>query len=214
MLQAHDLPPVLGPDAWERCWRKLGASAFPTQVHGEVVARYSESHRAYHTLQHLQECLTLHSQLAAPGMAPAEIDIALWFHDAIYQPARDDNELRSAKWLDEVAAAAGVDRETRHRLHDLVMVTRLSTAAKTSDEALLVDIDLSILGAPPERFAEYETQVRREYRLVPEWIYRRKRREILIGFRDRPSIYSTPECRDRFETQARRNLDRSIASLE
>lgn len=204
---------ILARDEWDRCWTDLGASVIPAGVHPELLSRYCEPHRAYHTLQHLQECLTLRRELGEPCTSPAEIDIALWFHDAIYEPARNDNEARSADWLDEVAVQAGLGDGVRGRLRDLVLVTRHSAAPATPDEALLVDVDLSILGAPAERFAEYEAQVRHEYRLVPDWLYRHKRREILTGFLDRPQIYSTAECRGRFEAQARRNLAASIAAL-
>jgi predicted metal-dependent HD superfamily phosphohydrolase len=213
MAQVQNLPRVLGLDAWNHCWTEVGASPLPIEAHAVVLRRYGEPHRAYHTLQHLEECLTLRAALTTPCTAPAEIDIALWFHDAIYEPARNDNEAHSAAWLDDVAAHAGVTGQVRNRLRDLVMVTRHSAAPRTMDEALLVDIDLSILGAPAERFVEYETQVRQEYRWVPEWLYRRKRRAILIGFLDRPELYLTAECRQRFEDQARRNLARSIAAL-
>jgi len=204
---------VLGLEAWNRCWSELGASTVPKAVHAELLSRYGEPHRAYHTLQHLQECLSLRQEISTPCESPAEIDIALWFHDAIYEPSRNDNEARSAEWLDAGAAQAGLAREVRDRLHALVMATRHSAMPAKADEAVLVDIDLAILGAPPERFAEYETQVRQEYRWVPEWLYRRKRREILAGFLERGMIYSTSECRERFEEQARRNLQRSIAAL-
>jgi predicted metal-dependent HD superfamily phosphohydrolase len=204
---------VLGLEAWTRCWTEVGASTAPASVHAELLSRYGEAHRAYHTLQHLHECLSLRQEIATPCDSPAEIDIALWFHDAIYEPSRNDNEARSADWLDAVAAQAALEPDVRERLHALVMATRHSAMPATPDEAVLVDIDLAILGAPPERFAEYETQVRQEYGWVPEWLYRRKRREILAGFLAREAIYSTPECRQRFEDQARRNLTQSVAAL-
>lgn len=208
----HDLAPVLGEHEWVRCWAGIGASP-PPGVHARLLASYRESHRAYHTLQHLEECLALRRTLDAPCRAPAEIDLALWFHDAIYAPMRDDNEARSAQWLDAAASEAGVEADTRQRLHGLVMATRHAVAPHTEDEALLVDIDLSILGAPVARFDEYEAQVRKEYRWVPEPIYRRKRREILSGFLARPQLYATLACRQRFEAQARENLARSISAL-
>jgi len=204
---------ALSLDAWNRCWAALGATTLPATVHAQLLSRYSEPHRAYHTLQHLQECLELRRDLAAPDASAAEIDIALWFHDAIYEPTRSDNEARSADWLDDVATSAGLAPEVRERLRRLVMVTRHSVAPATTDEALLVDIDLSILGAPPARFSEYEEQVRQEYLHVPAWIFRRKRREILVGFLARDAIYTTAQCRQRFEAQARRNLAESIAAL-
>jgi predicted metal-dependent HD superfamily phosphohydrolase len=204
---------VLSLDSWNRSWTELGASTPPSAVHAQLLSRYGEPHRAYHTLQHLQECLALRQEMAAPCSSTAEIDIALWFHDAIYEPSRNDNEARSADWLDAVSIEAGVTGDVRNRLHSLVMVTRHSAMPATPDEAMLVDIDLAILGAPPERFAEYEAQVRQEYRWVPEWLYRRKRREILAGFLDRDTIYSTAAGRQRFEAQARRNLTASVAAL-
>ena len=82
------------------------------------------------------------------------------------------------------------------------------------DARLLVDIDLAILGAAPERFDEYEVQVRQEYAWVPGPLFRRKRREILQGFLDRPCIYTTEPFRTRFELQARSNLQRSVARLK
>ena len=97
--------------------------------------------------------------------------------------------------------------------HDLVLVTRHDGEPKTPDEALLSDIDLAILGAGPKRFDEYETQVRAEYRHVPTALYRPGRRKVLNGFLERPRIYHTEWFRERYEAQARRNLERSLARL-
>lgn len=209
----HGVVDVLGLDAWTDSWSALGASDAPREVHPQLLSRYAERHRAYHTTQHLRECLDLRQEFATLCTSPAEVDIALWFHDAIYEPARNDNEARSADWLDAVAAEAALSPEVRDRLRSLVMATRHSAKPATPDEAVLVDIDLAILGAPPGRFAEYETQVRQEYIWVPGWLYRRKRREILAGFLAREAIYSTPVARERFEAQARRNLMQSVAAL-
>ena len=94
------------------------------------------------------------------------------------------------------------------RVHDLVMATRHTAVPSGQDDRLLVDIDLSILGAERARFDEYEQQIRREYAYVPGFLFRRKRREILTGFLDRPAIYSTPHFHDRLEARARDNLRR------
>lgn len=209
----HDAVDVLGLDAWTATWSALGVPDASLEVYAQLLSRYSEPHRAYHTTQHLRECLALRQEFATLCTSPAEVDIALWFHDAIYEPARNDNEARSADWLDAVAAKATMSPEVRDRLRSLVMATRHSAMPATPDEAVLVDIDLAILGAPPERFAEYETQVRQEYSWVPGWLYRRKRREILAGFLAREAIYSTPVARGRFEASARRNLMQSVAAL-
>ena len=170
--------------------------------------RYAEPHRAYHTLQHLEECFALFDETSAAHAG--EVLLALWFHDAIYDPKADDNEAASARWGAEVLAAAGAEPEVVERFRGLVLTTRHDAQPSSTDAALLADIDLAILGAAPARFAEYEEQVRREYAHVPGFLFRRERARILQRFLARPAIYSTPYFRQRFETQARANIERTL----
>jgi predicted metal-dependent HD superfamily phosphohydrolase len=135
---------------------------------------------------------------------------ALWFHDAIYALRASDNEARSADWAQQALRAAGAAAEAADRVHALVMATCHTAQPATPDAALLVDIDLAILGASPARFAEYEAQIRQEYSFVPGWLFRRKRRQILQGFLDRPRLYSTTHFHDALEAAARRNLQQVL----
>lgn len=200
--------------AWARVWAELGVEYASQQTYETLIRHYSEPHRAYHNLQHLKECLEVRRCVNAACQAPAEVDLALWFHDAIYEPLRSDNELRSAQWLDDVARDGGLGDETRRRLYDLVMVTRHDGAPASTDEAVLVDTDLAILGASFERFEEYDQQIRSEYQFVPLPVYRQKRRQILEGFLSRGRIYTTAAYFDAFEQQARANLARAIGRLD
>jgi predicted metal-dependent HD superfamily phosphohydrolase len=150
-------------------------------LYEKLIAAYSEQHRRYHTLQHLEECFARFDELADLAEHPKDVELAIWFHDAIYDPRRDD------------------------------MATRHEAMPQTRDEEALIDVDLWILGAPQARFDDYEKQVREEYRWVPGLIYRRKRREILESFVARPTIYSTERFIQRYEAQARANLARSLA---
>jgi predicted metal-dependent HD superfamily phosphohydrolase len=90
------------------------------------------------------------------------------------------------------------------------MATRHTVAPANLDARLVVDIDLSILGAPHARFEQYERQIREEYASVPNWLFKRKRRAILRSFLERPRIYSTPHFFDALEARARVNLERAI----
>ena len=214
LLDDLDAPEALGFTAWARVWTELGVRCASQETHEKLIRHYDEPHRAYHNRQHLAECLQVRRLLNAACQAPAEVDLALWFHDAIYDPLRSDNELRSAQWLDEVARDSGLDDETRRRLYDLVMVTRHDSAPQSVDEAVLVDTDLAILGASFERFEEYDQQIRREYLHVPMPVYGPKRRLILEGFLMRERIYTTAPYFDAFEQQARANLARAIGRLD
>jgi predicted metal-dependent HD superfamily phosphohydrolase len=176
--------------------------------------RYAEPHRSYHTTRHLEECFAKLDEGRAHAERLYEVELALWFHDAVYEVRNSDNEERSASWAQAAVSAAGVDHSIGSRVRDLILATRHDVVPSTKDAALLIDVDLAILGASAERFDEYERQVREEYSWVPGFLFRRKRREILEAFLRRPAIYSTKPFRIRYESAARANLARSIQQLE
>ena len=198
---------------WQGMWKELGAANPDPRLHDELIARYSEPHRRYHTLQHLGECFEKLEEVRALAEHPAEIELALWFHDAIYDVKRRDNEKKSADWARASASAAGAAAEACTRIHALVMTTRHKAVPSGCDAEILVDVDLAILGAAPQRFEEYERQVRQEYAWVPDFLYRRERKAILKDFLARPRIFSTSRFRDHYEQQARSNLARSRERL-
>lgn len=197
-------------DGWRRLWDTLGAREIPLGLFNQLVAAYSEPHRHYHTLQHLRECLAHLDAAASLARRPEEVEAALWFHDAVYDPARDDNEARSAAWARASVRAAGCGDAVAERVHALVLSTRGHAASEDADTALLLDIDLAILGAAPERFAEYERQVRVEYAHVPEPAFRS---QVLAGFLARPTLYLTEAYRAALEQRARGNLAAALAAL-
>ncbi len=194
--------------SWQRAWAGIGAAGEGNTLFEQLKAAYAEPQRHYHTLQHLGECLAAFDEAQALAEHPHAVEMALWFHDAIYDVKVHDNEQRSAEWSRDALLAAGVSSESAKHVHDLVLATRHTAVPSGQDERLLVDIDLSILAAERARFDEYEQQIRQEYRYVPGFLFRRKRREILKGFLDRPAIYSTPHFHDRLEGRARDNLRR------
>lgn len=196
--------------SWLRAWRGIGARDDGEEVYQALMARYAEPHRKYHTLQHLHECLNQFEQSQGLASRAAEVETALWFHDAIHDLKRSDNEAQSAAWARSAALQAGVAPEVAARVHALVMATRHTALPEGGDEQLLVDIDLAILGACPARFAEYEQQIRAEYGHVPGWLFRHKRRAILRSFLDRPRLFSTPQFHAALEDAARANLGRAL----
>lgn len=172
------------------------------------MGRWREPHRHYHTLEHLDECLAWLDTVDG-AERPDELAIALFFHDAVYDPARADNEAQSAALF--VHMAAGAPAPVVERVAALI----LSTASHegSGDAALLADIDLAILGAPPARYDRFERDVRREYAIYDDASYSAGRRRVLAGFLERLSIYQTPPFQ-RLEPQARDNLARSLARHE
>ena len=196
--------------SWQRMWSGIGALAGGEQTYEELVARYSEPHRKYHSLQHLSECIQWFETVTALALHPGEIEAALWFHDAIYELKQHDNEEQSASWARTALLQAGVPHTSAVRVECLVLATKHTGLPVSPDEQLLVDIDLSILGATDARFAEYEYQIRQEYSFVPEVQFRQKRRAILRSFLDRSHIYSTAHFLSVLEERARANLHRAV----
>ncbi|MBP8310253.1 MAG: N-methyl-D-aspartate receptor NMDAR2C subunit [Burkholderiaceae bacterium] len=218
--------------SWQRAWQGAGCTEPNDALADELLGRYREPQRHYHTVQHLCECLVYLESVLTRIPDAVAVELALWFHDAVYdlagsaaasneqrsaasneQRSAASNEQRSALWARQALLAGGAPADLAQRVHDLVMATRHDALPATSDQCWLVDIDLSILGAAPTRFDEYERQVRDEYAAVPESLFRRKRAEVLAGFLARPRLYSTQYFRDLLETSARANLNRSIAAL-
>lgn len=200
------------PERWSVLLRGLGAGP-DDATYARLAAAYAEPHRAYHTERHIGECLALFDEVRGLSAEPFEVECALWFHDAIYQPMSSDNESRSADWAGEFLQSHGASPMRIERVRRHVLATRHVKSLQVDDSGLVVDIDLAILGSAPERYEEFERDVRREYRWVPMIVYRRKRAEILMSFLDRSRIYHFEPLADRFEAAARRNIAGAVRTL-
>lgn len=197
-------------ERWNRTWSVLEFDP-PPGVGERVLQAYSEPHRAYHTTQHLEECFAHLQDCSIQPLDQGCLELAIWFHDSIYDTHSGENEAQSAAQARRelgVLPASSLDR-----IEQLILVTQHNAAPACPDQALLLDIDLSVLGASKARFEEYETQIRQEYDWVPEEAYRGARIQILQEFQARQPLFLTPHFRERLEAQAHRNLERSIGSL-
>ena len=196
------------PGRWRALWP--GDAAQGDAVYRDLVARYGEPQRAYHTLAHVATCLRWLDEVQPLLARPTEAEWALWFHDAVYDSRRADNEAQSAQLAAGALRAAGVSEDAVGRVAELIRLTAHATAGLSSDAALVCDIDLTILGAEPAAFAAYDAAIRREYAWVPEDIFRRERARVLAGFLARPRIYHTPYFVDALEQRARANLEAAL----
>ncbi len=199
--------------AWNRCFDDLGGSRPPPCVWEELQKRYSEPQRAYHTLQHLEECFAWFENVRSLAHYPGDIAFALFYHDAVYDPRAPDNEEQSANLAAHVLNEYVRGDSEPDRITSLILATKHDAVPQGTDAQLLVDIDLSILGAAPSRFDEYELQVHQEYDWVAPDAFRAGRSRILRAFLERASIYSSPFFHERLEKHARTNIRRSLVKL-
>ncbi|RWP19191.1 MAG: hypothetical protein EOR00_08740 [Mesorhizobium sp.] len=184
----------------------------------ELSALYEAEGRHYHNLGHIEAMLALANDYKASLHDPTAVEAAIWFHDAIYDSRAKDNEARSAV-LAEKKLAGRTDVQRLGRITAMISATATHELPQFDDEnaardaALFLDMDLAILGAPPDAFDAYEQAVRREYGWVEEPNWRAGRSAVLKSFLARPHIFHTEEFRQRFEAQARQNMARSLEAL-
>ncbi|MEH0577752.1 MULTISPECIES: hypothetical protein [Streptomyces] len=185
--------PVGGPD--------------PVLYADDLLARWQEPQRRYHTLRHLTAVLDRVDELQAHADDPDVVRLAAWFHDAVYLPDRSENEERSARLAERALPEAGVSRERTAEVARLVRLTVTHDPADDDrDGQVLCDADLAILAAPPSAYAAYTAAVREEYHFVPNDAFRAGRAAILRQLLDLPRLFRTPYGSERWEETARYNL--------
>ena len=208
-------------DAFRATYAALGAADPLAGAHWATVrGRYSKRGRHYHTLRHLDEMLDLLNAHRAAVQDPLAFELAIYYHDLIYDPLRRDNEAKSAaaarRLLTEVREAdaeGGCTVPLVDQVGEMIEATAAHAPNEDSDTALFLDIDMAILGAPPERYDEYARQVRKEYWMYPGPIYRKGRRKALEGFLASGHVYQRDAFRQNLETPARENVQRELANL-
>ena len=185
---------------------------------------YNAPHRRYHNLTHLAECL---QQLDAAQRLSSKhsgvnidlVELALWFHDAVYEPLARDNEARSAALLLKECEQMLIPEVTRQRAAELVRTTEhgVQTApgpevALRPEAALLHDVDLAILAADPLRFEEYEQAIAEEFAAVSGWRFRLGRGRFLASLLARGPLFLTEAFQERYEQRARAQLSQLLHS--
>lgn len=209
-------------DAMQSSWvRLLGslsvspATAYP--VFDELVKEYQQPHRYYHTLEHLAEMFRVFGRMANLCPNPIAVQVAIWFHDVVYDPKQDDNESRSAAKVFEWLQPLGFSLELLNRVAELVKSTTHLNATEPvtdPDTMVLLDADLAILGASEIRYQRYAADIRKEYAHVPDSDYRTGRISVLNRFLARPRIYHTTIMHNEGDVPARRNLQDEIDQLQ
>ena len=200
-------------ERWEALLRDIAKPEERRAQFDALIARYREPHRRYHTLDHIAECLQLLDEHRHLVRDPRRVELAVWFHDAVYDPTRPDNEARSADVADEALALLGADDATRDEVRRLVLLTVHQQPPGTDDPdgQLMVDIDLASLGVAPEVFDANGENLRNEFAHLDRVAYERGRDAMLQRMLDRPRIYRTEAFALRFEDAARANLRRTLS---
>ena len=188
----------------------------PVPYGENLLSRWSEPHRHYHTLDHLLDVLNRVDEIA-PHTTGADVEtvlLAAWFHDAVYRPDRSENEERSAHLAERALPEAGIDPARTAEVARLVRLT-VSHDPEPDDVngEVLCDADLAVLAGPPQEYARYAAAVRQEYAFVPDDRFRAGRADVLRQLLGMPELFRTAYGRERWERVARRNLETEMELL-
>lgn len=197
--------------SFDEAWERLGARRTPDLA--EFIARYAEPGRSYHSVAHLMDCLGWLERSESLAERPYEVRLALFYHDVICVPGASDNERRSAAFFRAHAESVELPDAPIERVARMIEGTA-NHEAEDADGALVIDIDLAVLGAPADEFARYEAGIREEYAFLDERLFRAGRERVLRSFLGRESIYQTRFFRERLERKARANLEGALRRLQ
>ena len=186
-------------------------------VEAELRARaaYAQLHRHYHDQRHIDECLAELERVR--GLDERSRRILRWailWHDAAYEPGHRDNEERSARLASTELSRCGVDKADVREVARLIRVTE-KHSPQEGDRlgALMVSIDLAILGSDSERYKRYVADVRLEYAHVPDQLWKIGRALVLERMMAKRALFPDEDFRERLEQPARGNMEDELKSL-
>ncbi|MDV5147413.1 hypothetical protein R1T08_25365 [Streptomyces sp. SBC-4] len=189
----------------------------PAPYGRNLLSRWSEPQRRYHTVDHLRAVLDRIDELADQGGEGGELELvrlAAWFHDAVYRPDRSENEERSAVLAERALTEAGL---TEHEVREVARLVRLTVSHDPGTGDLngetLCDADLAILATRPDTYGGYVAAVREEYAFVPEADFRKGRAAVLRQLLSLPRLFHTPYGAAVWEERARDNMEKELKEL-
>lgn len=215
---------VVYGERWNNLWQRLGAEGNSNKVFEDLFNRYSEINRFYHNFSHIKTCLNEFDLVKDKIEDPDALELAIWFHDVIYKPNipefaknKFDDEGASADFARDIIKEMKLPPDLADRVTSLITAIKRDNETLTKDEQYIIDIDTAIFGRSTRLFNIYEQQINAEFSWVPVEMYRRERARILSSFKPNPpkklTVFRTEEFINRYEEQARYNLERTIIDI-
>jgi predicted metal-dependent HD superfamily phosphohydrolase len=177
----------------------------------DLESAYSGKSRHYHNLNHLEEMIELFDEYQNNLKNPDEVLFSIFYHDYIYKATKKDNELKSAELALKVLSAN--DALNKNLIFDAICATQLHQQNEIVDINWLIDFDLKILSKDWEDYEVYFNQIRKEYRIYPDFLYHPGRKKALEHFLENEFIFQTEEFRILYEEKARKNIEKEISLL-
>jgi len=180
-----------------------------------IQSEYTKKSRYYHNLFHINNML-IQAEVYKENILDFEtLKFSIWYHDIIYKPSKNDNEEKSAIVAENNLELLGLNKEKREKVKSMIISTKKHQLIlnDNSDNAYMLDLDLSILGTDWVTYKKYIENIRKEYKMYPNFMYNQGRKKVLKSFLNRDTLYFTEVVKTKLENQARENIKREIELL-
>jgi len=186
---------------------------YTNQLFYDIAARYSGPERHYHTLKHLDHLTQILTEVKDRIIDWDGVVFSIAYHDSIYDTSKQDNEEQSAAYV--VKKLSGlISDKSLEKCRQMILATKNHLPSEDSDVNYFTDADLSILGTNPEAYSLYTHQIREEYKDYPDQVYIPGRQRVLRHFLEMKSIYKTDYFHNKYEAQARKNMEDEMNELK
>jgi len=179
----------------------------------EIEKKYSEKRRHYHNLNHLENMFSELELVKDKIMNFNNISFSVFYHDVIYDATSKLNEEKSAEFAKLRLQQLGLNEIDIAEISEQILATKSHQKSEKGDINYLLDADLSILGKDLETYLGYTKNIRKEYSIYPDFLYKPGRKKVLQHFLELENIFKTEDFRDKFELQANENIEVELKSL-
>ena len=202
--------------------RKRWQQLFPVSNESEVIesfhdleVQYAQSGRHYHTFKHIEQLLSLSDRFGSLVQDKKIVDLAIFFHDAVYIPGSSHNEIESAEMASITLIKLGSEKEIRDKIIEYILATKDHFSVETGDQDLkfFLDFDLDILSSESDVYQQYAVDIRKEYAAIPDVMYKQGRLLFLTKALQLPHLFFTEEFRQK-ESKAKENLQWEAEQLK
>ena len=217
MLDIQILPPDDAtplPDLasrWSLLFDEIALTDSSKSLFADLQKHYTNSKRMYHNFSHIHAMLKICEQYQSEIENYRVLRLAVWYHDIIYQATRKDNEAKSAEYALKILADSNLSAVELEQIKQLIISTKShDILIDNFDNCLLLDADLGVLAASHEQYIRYTHAIREEYKIYPDFLYKKGRKKVLQHFLERARIYFTEAFQAQHEMDARQNLESEI----
>ena len=198
---------------WFKFFKRINGQGNSNKIFNEIIKRYSEPHRFYHTLNHINDCLKEFDKVKDLCKNPNEVEFAIWFHDIIYNSGEKNNEEKSADFAYKLAKNIKLLDKFAKDIKQLILATKHNSTPKKNDARFIVDIDLSSFAKPWKILKEDNKKIKKEYSFIKNKKFKIGRSVLLESFSIRSNIFLTDYFKEKYERKARENIKRFLKEL-